>query len=214
MNTIATNYLSNNYTTTTIRQKVNKSRSEEFFGTISSAASVIKEPSSDGKVLGLTMIQEKGTNVSWGMVATYAPESTDENPIVQVKTNYGGETSVYNVAVNDINPNQASELEMFALCAYADDKNPEFRSTFGTYHTLQVYETMAKHNGSAYINEKDYADSWKEFQDAKTNWINLCKEVMNLVYQCHDYSSYKNGQRVIETFSKCGKLTGQPDFNL
>lgn len=151
------------------------------------------------------MIKEEGSNISWGMVATYASESTDKNPIIQVKTNYGGETLAYNVAVNEVNPNQASKLEMFALCSYGDDKNPRNRSTFGSFQTLQVYETMAKHNGSTFISEKDSSDNWKAFMNAKTDWKNLCKEVMSLVYRCHDYASYANGQKVMDIFNKCGK---------
>jgi hypothetical protein len=81
------------------------------------------------------------------MKAKYAECSTQDNPVIYVETNYGGKTVSYNVNINEVDPNNASRLEMFALCSYADDVGIGDDSTFGTYKTLCSYMEMANHNG-------------------------------------------------------------------
>ncbi len=56
------------------------------------------------------------------MKAKYAEDSTSQNPIIQIESNYGGKNSIYKISINDINPNNASHIEIFALCSYADEQ--------------------------------------------------------------------------------------------
>lgn len=118
----------------------------DFIGHMSLTSRKV-EKQEDGEVLGLTMIKQPGTDCFWGMKAKYAECSTQDNPVIYVETNYGGKTVSYNVNINEVDPNNASRLEMFALCSYADDVGIGDDSTFGTYKTLCSYMEMANHNG-------------------------------------------------------------------
>lgn len=80
----------------------------------------IAETEDDGEVLGLTMVPEEGQTVTYGMRAMLSDKSTPDNPIVQVVSNLGGKKVIYNVEVNKVNPNNATQLEMFALLSYTD----------------------------------------------------------------------------------------------
>ena len=64
----------------------------DFYAGISGASEMTEEKN-QSKVLGLTMIPYGNTNISYGMKAQYAAGSTDENPVIQVTSNYGGKQS-------------------------------------------------------------------------------------------------------------------------
>lgn len=172
----------------------------DFMGCIS-VASEKAEKQVGRDVLDLTMIKEPGTDRFWGMKAEYAECSTQDNPVIYVETNYGGKTVSYNVNINEVDPHSASQLEMFALCAYADDIGIGDNSTFGTYKTLRSYEEMANHNG--YLDSQmDGLSTFEQFINVKLNWVNMSKKVMNLLYKCNDLIQYNKGLNIKNLFSK------------
>jgi hypothetical protein len=172
----------------------------DFMGIMSAASKQI-DKQEDGDVLGITMLREPGTNRFWGMKAKYASCSTQDNPVIYVETNYGGKTVSYNVNIHEVDPNNASRLEMFALCSYADDIGIGDNSTYGTYSTLRSFEEMANHNG--YIDSKTgELSTFDQFQNVKLNWVNMSKKVIDLLYKCNDLIQYKKGLNIIDMFSK------------
>ncbi|WP_408070885.1 hypothetical protein [Butyrivibrio sp. JL13D10] len=62
--------------------------------------------------------------ISFDLYAKY-PEGYDpQNPKVEVYTNYLGEEKLYEVSINDVNPETATQTELYGLFAYIeDDKN-------------------------------------------------------------------------------------------
>ncbi len=117
----------------------------DFFRGISDAAEKTLEKN-DGKVLGLTTLPGKG-NMSYGMIAQYAADSTKEDPIIQVTANYEGKRVSYKVHVNEVNPENASALEMFALCSYSDDAGISDGGALGSWQKLKTCAGNAAHNG-------------------------------------------------------------------
>ena len=99
----------------------------------------IAEAEDDGEFLGLTMVPEEGQSVTYGMRAMLSEKSTLDNPIVQVVSNLGGKKVIYNVEVNKVNPNNATQLEMFALLSYTDKMGITDGGTFGSHQQLEVY---------------------------------------------------------------------------
>jgi len=179
------------------------SSSESFIGTMSAASTQV-ENQAKGDVLSITMVAKPNTNISYGVVAAYAKESTSKNPIINVTTNYDGKTLSYNVNVNEVDPKKASRLELFALCAYADDVGLGDKSTFGTYQTLHTYEEMAKYNG--YISSDTQAGTLEQFENEKINWVNMSQKVMGLLYKCNDLAQYNKGIRIMDLFANYPKV--------
>ena len=99
----------------------------------------IAETEDEGEFLGLTMVPEEGQSVTYGMRAMISDKSTPDNPIVQVVSNLGGKKVIYNVEVNKVNPNNATQLEMFALLSYTDKMGITDGGTFGSHQQLEVY---------------------------------------------------------------------------
>lgn len=186
-------YVNNSY--------IKKHKSENDFTNIISTASQQTTKQEDGDVLGITMLKEPGTNRFWGMKAKYASCSTQDNPVIYVETNYGGKTVSYNVNINEVDPNKASRLEMFALCSYADDRGIGDNSTFGTYNTLRSFEEMAKYN--KYINSQTQElNALNQFKNEKLDWINISEKVTDLLYKCKDLVQYRKGLKIMDMFTK------------
>lgn len=169
---------------------------EEFYAGISSAAE-LTEDSNDSEVIGLTMIPYGNTNMSYGMRAQYAKESTTNNPVVQVTSNYGGKVVSYNVNVNEVNPANASQLEMFALLSYADDQGMTNASTFGSYQQLKVYANNASLNG--YCEDLSGYDTFL-FKDF--DWISIMKNMMDDYFEAGVYNQYQSCKNLLSFFDK------------
>lgn len=182
------------------RKYPNVQKDKDFVGSLSTAAEKV-EKQQDGEIIGFGTIMDQNNSRGWIMQAKYAEGSTQENPVIYVETNYGGEKQAYNIRINDIDPRNASKLELFALSSYADDQGIGSDSTFGTYNTLKSFYDMAVHNN--YIETGEESDNiWNQFKNEKLNWESACKNVMELLYRCNDLLQYNRGANIMQLFSK------------
>ncbi|MCI8372365.1 MAG: hypothetical protein HFI75_08195 [Lachnospiraceae bacterium] len=129
------------------------------------------------RVIGLAMLPYGNSNTSYGLKAQYAPGSTKQDPVIRVTSNYGGETTSYDIHINEVNPRNATELEMFALLSYTDDQNISNGGTFGSYQRMKTYAENARMNGYWEGN-----DSFEDFQHTSHDWQKL------MVHMWEDYS--------------------------
>ena len=102
------------------------------FASMGSATS-LSESSDNGKRIGLTAVG----NV--GYIAMYADSSTEQDPIVKVGD--------YEVRVKDVNPNNATKMEMFALMSYMDDKGLTNNTGMKSFNKMTAYSSQAEYNG-------------------------------------------------------------------
>ncbi len=70
-----------------------------------------------GKMLGASSIAI-GPNTQQTMIARYSENSTDQNPVVTVTL---GDYGSFAISVKDVDPENANQIEMFALCSYMDE---------------------------------------------------------------------------------------------
>lgn len=132
------------------------------------------------------------------MAARYAEESTNDHPIVQVllrKPN--NEVEYYNVDITKVNPANATELEMFALCNYMDDKNPGGRGKFGSWQALKCIDINACSNGYTFD-----TGLLENFASAKKNWIGICRMMMDDYLGAGIFKQYKDCINLCSEFSK------------
>ena len=132
--------------------------------------------SSDRKVVGITTFPA-GKGVKIGVIAYEPPESTREDPIIQMGyTDMSGEKKIYNIHVNEVDPEDASDLEMFAYLTYkglTGEKIPNALNNYDAYSRIKDYDgDYYRHdyiNGeSRFIGEKVNA---KELLDRVHAWI-------------------------------------------
>lgn len=134
--------------------------------------------SGQGETIGLCAV---GNQV---YLASYADTSTPENPIIKV-----GDYEVY---VNEVNPNNATELEMFALLSYMDDVGLTEQSGMASFSKMRAYASQSEYNGNC---EGIYDE--EAFWDKKQNWSQILSDAKNTFMQIPN--TYEQGV-------KCEKL--------
>lgn len=135
----------------------------------------IAETEDEGEFLGITMVPEEGQSVTYGMRAMLSVQSTPDNPIVQVVSNLGGKKVIYNVEVNKVNPNHATQLEMFALLSYTDKMGITDGGTFGSHQQLEVYGGNASSIG--YCGSLSGADV---FLNERFDWTSIMERMVQV----------------------------------
>ena len=149
----------------------------------------------ENKTLGMGFLHDKNSPVSYGMVARYAEDSTESDPIIKVSLR----SEEYCIKINEVNPRNASEIEMFALCCYADDKGSGTGGTFGSWQTLNYYRDNASHNG--YIELSNETDS---FQSVKQDWIKMVQLMMKDYMGAGLYKQSLDGEGLLGIFERYG----------
>ena len=162
-------YVSEEYETSIVSDET------EVYTAKQTGAVSIAEAEDDGEFLGLTMVPEEGQSVTYGMRAMLSEKSTPDNPIVQVVSNLGGKKVIYNVEVNKVNPNNATQLEMFALLSYTDKMGITDGGTFGSHQQLEVYGGNASSIG--YCGSLSGADV---FLNERFDWASIMERMVQV----------------------------------
>lgn len=153
---------------------------------------------SEPVVLGIAFL-DVGGNQSLGLSAAYSQEATPDNPIIQVGITYpGGVKDTFEVAINKINPENATELEMFALCNYNDALgNKEVASTFGSWHVL-------KNNGrnAEFIGNFSMAHSVEEFTTVRQDWNAMVGSMKETHMNAGGFKQALDADRLLEMFKQ------------
>ena len=184
--------------------KVTKQTSGSQFNEFSSAVTRSVEGEGEGQFLGLTMLPEEGNAVVYGMRAMLSNKSTPDKPIVQVVSNLDGKKEVFDVDISKVNPENASRIEMFALCSYEDKYGTGTGSTFGSFHTFRIYEETAKENGYM-MQVKDGMSTWEQFRNEKVNWVKMCESVLDILQTFKDpkiMDLFSKGKKLLNLYSK------------
>ena len=128
---------------------------------------------SDRKVVGVTTFPVS-ENVKIGVIAYMPKESTSNDPIIQMEyTDTSGDRKIYNIHVNEVEPENASDLEMFAYLTYkgiAGEKIPNALNNYDAYSRIKDCDGDYYHH--------DYKNAEARFLNEKIN----AKELLNRVY--------------------------------
>ena len=90
------------------------------------------------ETLGIGFLLTKD-NMGYGMTASQVIDPDSDDTLIQVKVALGeGESKTYEVNLNEIDPRNATAIEMFAYCQYKDAKGEGVNSTFGSWNALKT----------------------------------------------------------------------------
>lgn len=188
-------YNSNTYEKQIYAKQSNKS------DTFQSTVSAFDESSpKTEEILGLCMIKDDNANSYHGVKAQYDESSTYDNPVLLITSNCNGKTSSYKVEINKVDPQHATELEMFALCAYEDSIGGQSNSKFGSFQKLRSFNLNARMNG--YIQSSSQND---DFFTENLDWSSMCKQMMQDYYQAHLIGQFNDCGKLLNIFSKYTK---------
>ena len=152
----------------------------EFMGNATS----LSESSNSGKRIGITTVGNTG------YIAMYADSSTEQEPIIKV-----GE---YEVRINDVNPSNATKMEMFALMSYMDDKGLTNNQGMKSFNKMTAYSSQAEYNGFC-SGIYDENTAWT----MKRDWIGILGNAKSTFID--NPQTYKQGlecEKIIENLKK------------
>ncbi len=164
-------------------------KTDAFYSNLSCAVEKA-EGKGTGDVLGITTVPYSDS-LSYGMSAFYSEKSTQEDPVIRVHSNYGGEKRYYDVHVKEVDPGNASQLEMFALSCYMDDKGITDGGTFGSYSRMKTYAMNDSYLGQG----PDLQRAENAF--VKVDWISMLKRMAE---------EYLQNPRTYSQYLDCDKL--------
>ena len=123
------------YSTDFYRAGYRKNSSSDSASKFTTMGSATQETTSsnNGKTIGVT------TAGNTGLLAKYADSSTPAEPIIKVGD--------YEVRVNDVDPNNATELEMFALMSYMEDVGMIEKHGMASYSKMKAYASQSEYDG-------------------------------------------------------------------
>ena len=128
--------------------------------------------SNNGKKIGVMTIGNQG------YIAKYADSSTDADPVIKIGD--------YEVHVNKVDPKNATEIEMFALTSYMDDKGLTDNTGMTSFNKMRAYSKQAEYNG--FVN--GIADSENAWSMSR-NWISILENAKDSYFKMPE--TYKQG---------------------
>lgn len=154
------------------------------------------DSNADERLLGIGFIKASNSNTHYGMRAEYSENFSTDNPVITVKVQKGyGEVEEYNIDIRKVNPQNATEIEMFALCNYADANGNGTGGTFGSWQTLNYYRDNAAHNG--YF---EMTNTMEQFKSIKQNWISMVSVMINDYMNAGLYKQALDGNKLLGVF--------------
>ena len=176
-------YHAQNYATQNRSRSIERNWSGSKDESIGNATS-LSESSNNGKKIGITTVGDKG------YIAMYADSSTEQDPVIKVGD--------YEVRVKDVNPNNATKMEMFALMSYLDDKGLTNNQGMKSFNKMTAYASQAEYNG--YCNGlSDENAAWTEERD----WIAILGNAKESFYK--NPQTYEQGlecEKIIDNLKK------------
>lgn len=148
------------------------------------------------KILGIGFLNAPIGNISYGMRAEYAETSTSDSPIIKVTIQKGYSEETHYIDVNQVNTRNATEIEMFALCCYADDNGKGSGGKFGTWQTLNYYRTNASDIGNFKL-----SNSMDSALSVRQNWLVMIEEMRKFYIQSGLYKQALDGNLLLRCFS-------------
>lgn len=131
----------------------------------------------DGKNIGVMAIGNQA------YLAQYSENSTLANPIVKVGD--------YEISVNDVDPENATEFEMFALMSHLDKTGQSRNEGMSSFSKMRTYSQQAECNGFC-SGIADASEAWNSKRDwtkiienaKKTYSQSLVPEIYALTKKC------------------------------
>ena len=140
----------------------------------------------DGKNIGVMTIGNQA------YLAQYSKNSTPTNPIVKVGN--------YEVSVNDVDPENATEIEMFALMSHLDKTGQSKNEGMSSFSKMRTYSQQAERNGFC-SGIADANEAWNN----KRNWTEIIGNARQTYSQSlilEVYALTKNCDNLLDAMQK------------
>lgn len=143
------------------------------------------------------VISSFSLNAGFEITAEYADDFAEDTPFIKITVNENGnKVKEYSVNIDEINPRNASEIEMFALLSYADAHENAMGFSSGIWNILNGYIEKEILSANTVSSEKTY--------DQKQNWTALVEKSRNTYMDIGFYKQVADGNKLISLFEQYG----------
>lgn len=165
------------------------------------------ENQSEEKTIGITYMTDRKSKKTYTWKAQMNTALPDRKGIICVLAVCGSEQKKYEISLSQLNPKNATMIEMFAYCSYADYDMRGAQSAFGSFEELKNYLTMA---GQQRINlfQKSYEDMITE----KRNWETVIQRMRQEYLEAGLYAQYQSCLHLQDVFDVMYEKSGKEDF--
>ncbi len=137
------------------------------------AGSEQKQGIMENSLLGKIELKSADSDTTCVMTAKYAENSTEADPVILVTAEQDGKQVSYQVHVNDVDTRNATAVEMFALCSYADAAG----WSFGKENSFQMLKDFVKNAPGMNINGID-SYAIENLVGGKKDWVKAVEKTM------------------------------------
>lgn len=150
------------------------------------------------RFLGATSITSLNGISSYSMIAEYAEDYSKDNPIIKIYLGTeNGTVEEHYININEINPRNATEMEMFALCNYADANGMGTGDGRKSFEKLFYYRINALDNG--YF---DLSNGTDNFVKSKQDWVSVVTNMRGDYMGAGIYRQALDGSKLLQLFEK------------
>lgn len=158
---------------------------------------VLKEARLKSEILGFSFLSVTGRDTVYGMYAQYAKDSSPGEPkiVVKIQTPQGLEEHCVNV--KEVDPKSATEIEMFALCTYADASGQGVKGTSGSWQMLKYHCSNTRGRGAYHT-----LNRLEEYATVRRDWTKLVRSSVNDCINNGMYRQVMEGNSLLDLFKR------------
>jgi len=173
--------------------KINSSSTDtRFFDSLNKISSNSETTHTQSRKTGRLVLVPTGINTGKLISITYSKDSTPDNPIM---CDSNGNNST---AINDIDPKNASELEIQMLCAHLDATGRGTGSKFGTYNDLKTAR-MAQQFSTSH-NLSNAIPTYSQRVNELLDWTKIVDDYIDAVKN-NDQKQFKSMSHISNIFN-------------
>ena len=145
---------------------------------------------SEQNILGSTLYTDTQTNDRYTLTASYADSFTPDVPMIKITAQKPDGTELeYTVNIDEVDASSASDLEMFALCSYADAHEKRTEGTKSRWDLLK-----------GYVQD----NSMDEDAMQKRDWLTVVGNSKDAYMEAKLYSQVTEGNQLTQFLEKYG----------
>ena len=155
----------------------------------------IKEGRLKSNIIGIGSLVIAGDDTWHGISASYADDYSEGNPVIKVRVETPHGVEEHHIDVREVDPRNATEIEMFALCSYADANGQGTGSASGSWQVLMYHISNAGHNG--YL---EMPNSLDKCSTEKKNWVEAARSAVDDYMNGGLYRQAMDGRKLLDIF--------------
>lgn len=156
-----------------LKTPIKSTNEQSFTETLKSKVDNSDHYSPKVRVSGRWILETTGSNSGVIRNIIYPKASTKADPIMCL------ENGDYPIHINDVDPSEATELEMRMLCAHLDATGKGTGSTFGTYNELKTVRMVAQED--KYHDKAHLIPTLFELQNTRFDWLKITDKYRHVV---------------------------------